>query len=172
MPGSLYEAYQPIRDYEQRINAALSRFPKDAQILKSENQTLPNDTYLITIIVIFPEKMYVRAWEKVCLKGGQVLRKRYSYNYGPYEFADEFGEPLDDKDLVEFRLKSWDTIFKGKPEGKPQLQLYKHDPHYSQDKLEGKPIDQVTIFDFLDAVIRRRVDKTPIEQTCGIRIKK
>ena len=116
-------------------------------------------------LLTFTNRHYIRCREFWSCRKNPPQRHIFTFHYGPIISEDANGNidrHHNDPVLIRFDKKG------GEP---PHLHYRNPEPHYDQSRVEGLVLDDVDMFQFVDAVFRVRSGTTDFHDVMGFTLK-
>jgi hypothetical protein len=158
------------QDYKARFdkNRAALQIPPDCTAHAPQYSTfdpIAPTTWDLRWLLTFTDKHYIRCREFWSCRTNPSLRHIFTFHYGPIVNQDATGK-IDrhhtDPVLIRFDKKGG---------GPPHLHYRKPEPHYDQSRVQGLALDDVDMFQFVNAVFSVRAGKTDFHDVLGFTLK-
>lgn len=158
------------QDYKARFaeNRAALQVPTDctahAPQFRATDPIAP-PTWDLSWLLTFTDKHYIRCRELWMCKKPPTRRHLFTFHYGPIVSVDRDGNVERhhaDPVLIRFDKKAGEL---------PHLHYRNPLPHYDQSRVEGLVLDDVDMFQFVNAVFCVRLGKTDFHDVMGFTLK-
>jgi hypothetical protein len=158
------------QNYKARFdkNRALLQVPSDCTVhtpqFRATDLVAPT-TWDLRWLLTFTDKNYARCREFWSCRTDPPQRHIFTFHYGPIISEDANGNiDWHHTDPVSIR-------FDKKSGGSPHLHYRNPEPHYDQNRVEGLVLDDIDMFQFVDAVFGVRLGKTDFHDVLGFTLK-